>query len=67
MSGWSSLLESEFLEKPQKHIDKTGQNQLCQVSSVPPMGILKKRTFFNEGQKGQEGNINDAGQNIKSI
>lgn len=82
MSGWGNLLESEFLEKPQKHTDKTGQNQLCQVSSVqtqevftkkigfcqvssvPPMGILKKRTFLNEGQKGQEGNINDAGQNI---
>lgn len=54
MSGWGNLLESEFLEKPQKHIDKTGQNQLCQVSSVPPMGILKKRTFFNEGKKGRK-------------
>lgn len=85
MSGWGSLLESEFLEKAQGGTTKNPKNTDLVFSPVSPVhieevkdekkvfspvlgvrsrDILKKRTFFNEGQKGQEGNINDAGQNI---
>lgn len=79
MSGWGNLLESEFLEKAQEGTTKTYVSPVSPVHSKgvnhkkegvsPVLGvrsrdILKKRTFLNEGQKGQEGNIDDAGQNI---